>query len=324
MEDMNKDFDIYTMIEFVKKQDIIEEVTDGYSGALLYKITRGKNKYFLKVFNKIFYEDKIKRLKKQLDIYKHLNIKSLDIIEYGNIKDFSRYYIVYNYIDGVNLKVYTESREHSLKDVRHIGKYIGKEMLKLKKYEDYDKKLFLHKDIDTLTKKVIYNFYLMLEDEHSYNIITNYFKIEEINKFRDKLNQYSRLIKCEKPKLIHGAIKRSNIMVDKNKNFYIVDVESMQVNYDIINFLHQMTWSLFEGNEKETEFVSGYFDGIYNETRPVNFNYNILFITIINFFNTSYKMYKNSQNDKLNIYLEKCRKLFNKISQLDLEKEFII
>lgn len=320
---MNENFDIH-IIDFIKNEDSIEKVEDGHSGALLYKITRGKNKYFLKIFNNILDEDNIRRLKKQLEIYKYLNINSLYIIEYGSIKDLNKYYIVYNYIDGVNLKVYTDSDEYSLKDVRNIGKCIGKEILKLNMYEKYDKDLFFHKDIDSLTKEIINNFYLMLKDKEIYNVITNYFEIDELNTLRDKINQYANFVKSEKPKLIHGDIKRANIMIDNNKNFYIVDVESMQVNYHIINFLNQMTWTLFEGNEKETEFVKGYFDGIYNGTRPPNFNYNVIFITIINFFKCAYNFYKSLQNNKLIMYLEKCRMLFNKINQLDLNKEFII
>lgn len=73
-------------------------------------------------------------------------------------------------------------------------------------------------------------------------------------------------------------------MVDQNNNFYITDIESMQVNYDALNVRYQITWSLFDGSEKEAEFIGGYFDGIYSGHRPNDFNYNIMFTIILNFF----------------------------------------
>ena len=80
-----------------------------------------------------------------------------------------------------------------------------------------------------------------------------------------------------------------------------------------MNFFHQMTWTLFKGNDKEAEFVKGYFDGIYENRRPNNFNEQILFIIILNFFNASYNMYKKLDMDKLEMYMEKCRELFDRI-----------
>lgn len=320
---MDKEFNPYA-ITFVNEKDIVEEVDDGHSGALLYKITRNKEKFFLKVFNTQFNIQKIEEIKNYISIYKKLKIKSLEIIDYGNIENFNKHYIVYNFIEGINLKKYTDIDEYRLEEVKQIGTYIGKELLKLKMYEDYDKELFKYNDIDNFIKEVINNFYLILQDNIYKDIILKYFKIEELNELKKKLVDYSYILKDVKPKLIHGDIKRSNIMVDKNGEFYIIDIESMQINYDVLNFKHQMTWSLFEGNEKETEFVKGYFDGIYNETRPVNFNYNIIFIIILNFFNASYNMYKKSNIIKLTMYIQKCRKLFDKINKINLDKEFIV
>lgn len=45
----NCDFDIYS-IQFINKTDVIEEVKDSYSGALIYKVIRGKKIFFVKVF----------------------------------------------------------------------------------------------------------------------------------------------------------------------------------------------------------------------------------------------------------------------------------
>lgn len=318
---MSKDFNPY-IVDFVKDGDVIENVEDGHSGAFIYKITREKEKYFLKVFNEKFSEEKIKKIKEYVSIYKSLKIKSLDIIDYGNIENQNQWYIVYNFINGVNLKIYTNSDKCTLEDVRKYGKLIGKELLKLRKYEDYDKELFNHNDVNVLVKEVISNFYLMLKDDAYKTILSKHFTIDDINKLRDKLTEYEDLLKNTEPRLIHGDIKRSNFMVSCNGELYIIDIESMQINYDIINFTHQMTWCL--DDEKEEQFVKGYFDSIYNDSRPESFNKYVIFILIVNFFYATYKMYKFSQNEKFIMYVKKCRNIFEKINKKDLTKEFII
>lgn len=320
---MYKQFNPY-ILKFVNKDDIVQEIDDGYSGALLYKIIRNKEKFLVKVFKGQFRKETIIKIKKILEIYKKLEIKSLDIIDYGDIQHLDKYYIVYNFIEGENLKKYTNNDKYGLKQVNEIGKYIGNELLKLKMYEDYDKELFKNEDIDIQLDKIIENFYSILEDKIYKDLILEFFSIKELDELKEKLVEFCYILKNEKPKLIHGDIKRSNIMVDNNKEFYIVDIESMQVNYDILNFKHQMTWCLFENNEKEIEFVKGYFDGIYNNTRPTNFNYNVIFIIILNFFNASYHMYKKADINNLRMYMQDCRKLFDRVNKINLDKEFII
>lgn len=320
---MHKDFDLYTL-KFINSGDIIEEIGDGYSGAFLYKITRKNDKYFLKIFKGHMTEEKINKIKNICLIYKNLNIKSLEIIEFGNIDNFDNYYIVYNFIDGVNLKAYTNKEECSLNFIRQIGENIGKELLKLKSFENYDSNLFVQEDIDKMIEDTINKFYLLLEKDIYKDIILRYFNLEEITELKSKLIQYSHILKETEPHLIHGDIKRANVMMKENEEFYIIDIESMQFNYDLLNFKYQMTWCLFEGNEKEAEFVKGYFDGIYNGDRPINFNYGVIFVVILNFFTESYHRYKNSNIEGLANYMKKCKNLFNKISDLNLDKDFIV
>lgn len=318
---MNKNFNPYT-IKFVNSGDVIEKVEDGHSGALIYKITKGKEKFLLKIFNEKFNEKKIRKIKKSLSIYKKLEIKSLDIIDYGNIENYNKYYIVYNFIEGKNLKIYTNSDKYNLEDIRKYGEFIGKELLKLKKYKNYDKDLFKCDDINILVEKSVNNFYSILKDDNIKNIVTKYFVMDDIDKLKYKLIEYANLLKNTEMSLIHGDIKRANVIIDENQELYIIDIESMQLNYDITNFEYQITWCL--DSKKEFQFVKGYFDGIYNGTRPTNFNKHVIFILIINFFNASCTMYNKKQIEKLIMYMKKCRKLFETLNKKDLAKEFII
>lgn len=317
--------DIYKYIPFVNKYDKVEKILKGgHSPASLYKIIREDKEFFLKIFDEEYNEKHILKIRQGLEIYKRLDINSLEIIDYGKIKENNKYYIVYNFIQGENLKTYTNLAEFTLQDIRKLGEKIGKELLKLENYKDFNKEVFKQPNLDIQTKEVIDNFYSMMEDKESKLMITKFFDLKEIEELRNQLNRYALLVKKEKPKLIHGDIKRANIMIDNNKKIHIIDIESIQRNYEIMNFKYQMTYTLFEGNEREKEFVSGYFDGIYDNSRPANFNYKIIYIIILNFFNASYNMYKKCQKDKLFAYLNKSRNLFNKINSIDLTKDILI
>ncbi len=317
---MQENFDVY-IVPFINKTDIIEEVNDGYSGALLYKIIRGKNKFFLKVFNRILNITKIEDI---IYIYKKLKIKSLNIIDFGNIDKLNRSYIVYNFVEGENLKIYTNTDDYNLDDIRNIGAIIGQKLLKLKTYKDYNNCVFKNTNVDDIINKAIMNLNILLENEPYKNVLLKYFCIDDIYDLRKKLIKFSDLFKNIDQVLIHGDIKRANIMIDESKELCITDIESMQVSYDVLNFRYQITWSLFDKNEKEAAFIKGYFDGIYFNKRPDNFNYMIIFTIILNFFEESYKRFKNSNINGFDIYVKNCKSLFDKINKVNIDIEYII
>lgn len=173
-------------IKFIEEGDTLEEVSDGFSGAQLYFVIKKNEKYFLKIFNEKFDFNKIDILKKQLEIYKKLNIKSIEIIDFGKIENPEGYYIVYNYIDGQNLKRITDSKEYNLQYIRNLGRKIGKQLSKLREYNQYDKELFEFKDINKLTENIINNFNLMLKDEKVLMIMHKYFDNDKLKKLENK------------------------------------------------------------------------------------------------------------------------------------------
>lgn len=311
-------------IHFITPNDIVEEVSDGYSGAYIYKITKSEEKYFLKIFKGQLTEEKITKIKSVCEIYKTLKINSLEIIDFGNLDKYDKYYIIYNFVEGINLKKYTDTEKFDKNDIRKIGKKIGIEFLKLKQYENYDSDIFPPKDINNIVKTAVDNFNLIYEDRTYKERLLKYFQAEELNELKKQLIEFSSLLQKSKVNLIHGDIKRANIMVNKNKELIITDIESMQVSHEVLNFEYQITWCLFDKNEKEKEFVKGYFDGIYGNKRPLNFNYYIIFVIMLNFFKESYQRYKKSNIDGFTEYIIKCKNLFDKIKKADLNIEEII
>ncbi len=320
---MNNEFDPYR-IEFIKKDDIIEEIEDGHSGAFLYKMIRNKDKYCIKVFHEEFSQKKINKILKSLEIYKKLNIPSLEIISYGNIKNLSKFYIVYNFIEGLNLKKYLNLDLYKLNDIRKVGKCVGKKALKLKMYEDYDKKIFVQQDINCLVHDILKNFDFMMKDKKAKDIIIKYFKMDEIDRYRDILVESTNIFKKIETKLIHGDIKRSNFMMNQKGQICFIDIEDMQVNYEILNFRYQMTWILFKENKREKEFIKGYFDGLYNNQRPPYFNEQIIFISIFNFLEESYNFYKDSRDKDLDTYVQNCKILLDTIKEINAKRKFIL
>lgn len=134
--------------------------------------------------------------------------------------------------------------------------------------------------------------------------------------------EYLNITEKSEKHLIHGDIKRANIMVISKKEFYLVDCESIEIAPDIMNFRHQITWTLFSREEKA--FISGYLDGIYNNTRPLHFNKMALYCILLNFFEATYGKYKQGGLFKMEEYLIKSKDMFEKTKMMDLSVKFII
>ena len=92
----------------------------------------------------------------------------------------------------------------------------GKQLLKLKNYDNYDKKLFKAYDINNDIQNTINSFQILMKDKIYRNIVLEYHTIRELEELNSKLIYYGNILKCNKPKLIHGDIKRVNIMINKN------------------------------------------------------------------------------------------------------------
>ena len=75
----------------------------------------------------------------------------------------------------------------------------------------------------------------------------------------------------------------SNTMIDKEGNFYLIDIESMKFSYDVLNFRHQIVWKLMKGNEQELLFTKGMLDRLYDYTRPNNFYEQLIYVFVLNF-----------------------------------------
>ena len=114
-------------------------------------------------------------------------------------------------------------------------------------------------------------------------LLLRYFSDSELSWIHDKFIQTATSFDGLGKNLIHGDIKRSNIMRDHAGNLYLIDIESLKYGHDMMNFRHQMTWLLQKDKPKRWHFLRGVFDGLYSDRRPAGFNNQLSYIYILNF-----------------------------------------
>ena len=294
-------------INFLQYGDVLEEVEDGRSIATLYKVIREGKCYFLKIFNSNYSEDKILRIIESINIYKKLEINVADIIDYGYFDNMSNYYIIYTYLEGENIKYISNNYKIDYEEIRKLGEKVGKNILKLKNYKYNVKAKFETDDINSLKKETINNFNKFLNNKQCKSIINKFYTDYELNDMINTLENTSRYFDNLKPRLIHGDIKRANVMKDKSHKLWLVDIEDMKYSYDLLNFRYTLSWELSDVNG--TYFTKGFFDGLYNNKRPENFNEQVMFVLILNLMSVCYKYSKDNLLDKIEWYINRYKGL---------------
>lgn len=286
----------------------LEEILGGYSGEKLYKLSTSQKNYCIKTTHDI--KLKIKNLEEICETYKRLNIDSIDILGYGT-KDNIDFYI-YRYIEGDNLKSVSNSW-NDLTKIYEVGFEIGKRLRRLKEHPVKSNTTINNQNIDKITIRINELYTEILNNKYLLNIMNDYFDIKQIESLIKSCNKCNELFKSIPKNLIHGDIKRSNIIVDTTGKYILIDIESMKNSYDILSFRHQMTWMLIS-NKTEGQFLKGYFDGLYNNTRPDNFYEQIIYITTLNFIEVITKIYKDEE--RLKKYLNNMKEVFYNINKL--------
>lgn len=313
----DRDFSFKT-IDFLEKNDKIELITGGHSGAVLYKVKRNDELYFLKIMEGNLKQN-LERIKEIVRIYEAVEVPSLKILGYGKVKNTTKFYVIYNFIEGSNAKYFYCHKN----EIKAFGNKIGEECLKLAQFRSFDQDILQPYDILKNSKQAIEHFEQIEKDISASEILKQYFTKREIEQYKEKMIAFSKIVEKQKRNLIHGDIKRSNFMIN-NESYVFVDVESMEFSYDIMNFEYQMIWALMDDNKKEKEFLTGYFDAIYENNRPEEFNKQVVFIVLFNFFKEASGRYKRRNEEKSKEFYVKSKYLFSQIEKIDLNKEIII
>lgn len=286
--------------------EIIKTIDGGFSGAELYKVRKNSVMYFMKIYNYVFSDDEIKRLEEICKIYKEHRIKSLSVAEHGKLENEDKYYILYNYIEGIDVETHSEENL-SLDETYEMGVNLGKQLRILQSYDLPSDTSIENENIEELVNLINDLYKNIKSNEEKIKLIKEYFTIEKMDERVEKLNLYKDMFESLKRTIIHGDIKRSNVMLDNDLDTHIIDIRNMKNSYDILNFRYQITWTLFEDNKKAKEFARGYFDGIYENARPDNFKEQIDFVVILNFIEETDKI---NEKEELEKYFDKIKYLF--------------
>lgn len=290
----------------------LEEIIGGHSGSKLYKLKCNDNIYCIKLFENS--KQDLNVIKTICNIYSTLGIPSLKLVAEGQNKQ-SKNYVLYNYIEGSDLK--TLSKQLSDSKIYEYGIKLGEYLKKLKNFSLEDANIIPAVDINKLTNRVNELYKSLTQNHMVKNLFEEYFTIGKIKMLIKKHNEYKCLFNESDLHLIHGDIKMSNTMIDKEGNFYLIDIESMKFSYDVLNFRYQIVWKLMKGNEKELLFTKGMLDQLYDYTRPENFYEQLIYVFVLNF--VEHTNHISNNEEKLINFFQNIKDVFLALDKFNTE-----
>lgn len=274
----------------------LEEIFGGYSGARLFRIRTETQDYCVKILPERLSEGSAARVKEICKIYQKARIHSLSLRGYGNLEAENRHFYIYDFIEGESFKEYS-NRELSAEEIRKIGREIGQKLRNLKLDKNLAGSTQLATDnISRLTEYGIERYHELLNNATMMRLMREFFEITQIEKLMQEFVETKDIFLGLEPKLIHGDLKRSNMVYGKDGKIYLIDIESMRKSYDVLNLRYQMTWIMFPEAKKERAFVSGVFDGLYKDGRPEKFNEQLRYVLMLNFLEHTTKALKRDED----------------------------
>lgn len=287
----------------------LTKVEGGHSGAELFCAETADQKYLVKILPSKFDPKHLERISEICKLYQDLGIRSLELIKYGKVKSSNQPFCFYNHIDGDNYEVI--GTNCSTENNYEVGKCIGTWLETLKNSNPPAKLANHEEDLGALTDSIASSFHQVLTNPRVMRILLEYFDLGFLTQLGKRLTTQSKMFNRYTKHLVHGDIKRSNVMIDGKGNIWLIDIESMKMSYDIMNFRHQMTWFLSAKDSKKMDFLRGVFDGLYKNTRPLDFSQQLLFITILNF--CEYTAHHKNEEDSIIDYCQRMQPVFPRL-----------
>lgn len=289
----------------------LEEIFGGYSGARLFRIRTETQDYCVKILPERLSEGSEARVKEICKIYQKAGINSLSLRGYGNLEAENRHFYIYDFIEGESFKEYS-NRELSAEEIRKIGREIGQKLRNLKLDKNLAGSTQLATDnISRLTEYGIERYHELLNNATMMRLMREFFEITQIEKLMQEFVETKGIFLGLEPKLIHGDLKRSNMVYGKDGKIYLIDIESMRKSYDVLNLRYQMTWIMFPEAKKERAFVGGVFDGLYKDGRPEKFNEQLRYVLMLNFLEHTTKALK--RDEDVREYFTKMQGVFQEV-----------
>lgn len=282
----------------------LTELEGGHSGAESYRIRQDGQDFMLKIFPRDFNSNRVLMIPEVCQLYQQLNIGSLRHLKTGYLSATDQYFCIYNYIDGYNMEIIGENEYSEMENYR-LGRQVGNWLWHLKQAPWAGASDIEEFNVEKTTLKASRLYTELIFDVALRELLLRYFSDSELSWIHDKFIQTATAFDGLGKNLIHGDIKRSNIMRDHAGNLYLIDIESLKYGHDMMNFRHQMTWLLQKDKPKRWHFLRGVFDGLYSDRRPAGFNNQLSYTYILNFIEHVHHMRDKSAD--LETYLHMIR-----------------
>lgn len=211
----------------------LEELVGGHSGAENYKITQSGQSFMLKIFPPNFSADKVAAIPAICALYDRLGIPSLHCLKTGRLSATQQDFCMYNYIDGANLDIIGDE-EYTPTDNYHLGVQVGKWLKLLKATTLPPSVNFENANVPKLTHHINQTYEALLSDTQASALLSAYFDLGQLKSLLNQFNQASLLFSEQDMHLIHGDIKRSNLMRDRSGELYLIDIEPMKYGHDTL------------------------------------------------------------------------------------------
>lgn len=292
----------------------LEEIVGGYSGARLLRLRLAEDDLCVKILPKWLNGASVERIREICKIYAEAGVDSLSLRGYGNLETEERHFYIYDFILGESFKEYS-NRELSLEETRTAGAEMGRKLRRVKEVNLTEYSVLATDDIDKLTEYGLEKYHELRKDPEMRKWLEEYFDRKQIERLMAEFAETKAIFKKEVEKLIHGDLKRSNMVWGTDGKIHLIDIESMRKSYDVLNLRYQMSWILFEGAEKEREFVRGIFDGLYGQRgeRPAGFAEEVRYVLMLNFVEHTAKA--RQRGEDVREYFERMRKVFAEVEQ---------
>lgn len=293
-------------IELIKKIKFLDDATKiqqdfrGHSSALRYICKKDNQKYFIKIYN----SNRIQDLLNIEEVYQKMKIPTAKIIEKGYLEEINKTYVVYEYIEGKTLKELTKELE--IEEIEKIGNRVGNYLARFKDIKGNTEHVKNSYELEF--KKLIDNLYFM---KNQYEEKQNK-KLAPIDLDRLCKNflEYKEYVYKVESSFIHGDINLSNVIV-KNGETYFIDTDGGKFSFRSLDFRGNC-WYGWDGENKEKEqaIYRGIYKGLFDGNIPDEFNKELAFTVIYEFFLKVFEPNKTGSIEKLENTFNKFNDIF--------------
>ncbi|MCL2621763.1 MAG: aminoglycoside phosphotransferase family protein [Firmicutes bacterium] len=283
----------------IKHSDKIEYMKNSWSGNTVFKFQTQQDTFLVKIIKDNQTKDSIEE---KLNLLSSNNIKTAKLMHFEKsvCNNYSCYY--YQFLDALSINDFIKTA-----DIYELGKKAGEILVRLKN-SPYPKtwKPF------NLTR--YHNGFLIRLNQ----VATDFPQIfKELNITKEMLTQQLNLLLKSfdgiEQKPIHADFGMHNLMLTKESQIYVIDIESMELGYDCFNFTHNVR---FIGNKTEKPYYKGIFEKLFPSGIPQYFHNHLKYIAIVNFIRSlHHRELENCpkyKKEKLKYFAELFKDIFTK------------